>query len=70
MNIVKKMPCSLSAKYYIFYTESENDHGKLMIASAFPDVINFTSHSIALEVQHLPCPFSCKGVGFFFRHVL
>lgn len=65
MNIVKKKPCSLSTKCYIFSTDLENDHAKLMIASAFPDVIKLTSHSIALELQHLPCPFSCKGVEFF-----
>lgn len=53
MNIVKKMPCSISAKYYIFYTDSANDHAKLMIASAFPNVIKLTNHSIALELQHL-----------------
>lgn len=56
------MPCSISAKYYIFYTDAENDHAKLMIVSAFPDVIKLTSHSVALELQHLPCPFYCKSV--------
>jgi len=52
MNIVKKMPCSLSAKYFIFYTDSENDHAKLMNASALPDVAKLISHSVALELQH------------------
>lgn len=66
MNIVKKMPCIVSAKYYIFYRESENDHAKLMISSAFCDVIKLTSHSIALELQHLSCPFFCKGVEVVF----
>lgn len=64
VNVVKKMPCSLSAKYYIFYTDSEDDHAKCMMSSAFPDVINLTNHSIALEQQNLACPFSCKGEGF------
>lgn len=65
MNIVKKMPCSISAKYYIFYTDSENDHAKLMIASAFPNVVKLTNHSIALELQHLARPFFCRDMGFF-----
>lgn len=35
MNFVKKMPCSLSAKYFIFYTDSENDHAKLRLPLLF-----------------------------------